>query len=42
MTIEIYQFPLGMTMTNAYLVANPETGNAVVIDPGYDGEEILE
>ena len=41
MPIDIYQLPLGMTMTNAYLVVNPEIGTAVVIDPGYDGEEIL-
>jgi len=42
MTINIYQLPLGMTMTNAYLVGDPETGKAVVIDPGYDGDQILD
>jgi glyoxylase-like metal-dependent hydrolase (beta-lactamase superfamily II) len=38
MTLEILSFPLGMTMTNAYIVADPETQKAVVIDPGYDGD----
>ena len=39
--IEIHQLPLGMTMTNAYLVGDLETKKAVVIDPGFDGEKIL-
>jgi hydroxyacylglutathione hydrolase len=39
--IEIHQLPLGMTMTNAYLVGDLETKKAVVIDPGFEGEKIL-
>ncbi len=40
MTLEILQFPLGMTMTNAYIVAEKESNQAVVIDPGYEGERL--
>lgn len=41
MTLEILQLPLGMTMTNAYLVGDIESKQAVVVDPGYEGEKIL-
>jgi glyoxylase-like metal-dependent hydrolase (beta-lactamase superfamily II) len=41
MAIEIHQLPLGMTMTNAYLVGESNTKKAVVIDPGYEGDKIL-
>lgn len=41
MSIEIHCLPLGMTMTNAYLVGEQESKRAVVIDPGYEGEKIL-
>jgi glyoxylase-like metal-dependent hydrolase (beta-lactamase superfamily II) len=41
MSIEIINLPLGMTMTNAYLVCETESKQAVVIDPGWDGEQIL-
>ena len=40
MTLEIIQLPLGMTMTNAYLVGEVESKQAVVIDPGFEGEKI--
>jgi len=40
--IEIYQLPLGMTMTNAYLVGEKVSKKAVVIDPGFEGEKILD
>jgi len=42
MTIEIHQMPQGMTMTNAYLVGEVESKKAVVIDPAFDGEMILD
>ena len=42
MTLEILQFPLGMTMTNAYLVGDVDSGRAVVIDPGYEGSRLQE
>jgi len=37
MGIEIVCHPMGMTMTNAYLVADSQTKDAVVIDPGWKG-----
>lgn len=40
MDLEIVQLPLGMTMTNAYLVAEPSSNKAVVIDPGFEGDRI--
>jgi hydroxyacylglutathione hydrolase len=39
--LEIVTFTLGPAMTNAYLVADPETKEAAVIDPAWDGEVIL-
>ncbi len=39
--LEIVSFTLGPAQTNAYLVADPLTGEAVVIDPSWDGEVIL-
>ncbi|MCZ2127852.1 MAG: MBL fold metallo-hydrolase [Anaerolineales bacterium] len=39
--LEIVQFTLGPVETNAYLVADPETQEAVVIDPAWDGHIIL-
>ena len=39
--LEIVSFTLGPAQTNAYLVADPETGEAVVIDPAWDGHLIL-
>ena len=41
MSLEIVPFTLGPVLTNAYLVANPETGEAAVIDPAWDGHLIL-
>lgn len=40
--LEIVSFTLGPAVTNAYLVANSETKEAVVIDPAWDGQIILE
>jgi hydroxyacylglutathione hydrolase len=40
--LEIVPFTLGPAVTNAYLVADSETKEAVVIDPAWDGEIILE
>jgi hydroxyacylglutathione hydrolase len=40
--LEIIPFVLGPVQTNAYLVGDPETGEAAVIDPAWDGEVILE
>jgi len=39
--LEIITFTLGPASTNAYLVADPETKEAVVIDPSWDGHIIL-
>jgi glyoxylase-like metal-dependent hydrolase (beta-lactamase superfamily II) len=39
--LEIVSFALGPAMTNAYLVADGETGEAAVIDPAWDGHLIL-
>jgi glyoxylase-like metal-dependent hydrolase (beta-lactamase superfamily II) len=40
--LEIVSFVLGPVQTNAYLLGDPETGEAAVIDPAWDGELILE
>ena len=39
--LEIVSFTLGPAMTNAYLVADSDTKEAVVIDPAWDGKLIL-
>ncbi len=39
--LEIISFTLGPAHTNAYLVADPQTKEAVVIDPAWDGHIIL-
>lgn len=41
MDLQIVQLPLGMTMTNAYLVAEASSGKAVVIDPGFEDQRII-
>ncbi|NOY97979.1 MAG: MBL fold metallo-hydrolase [Chloroflexi bacterium] len=40
--LEILSFTLGPVTTNAYLVADSETGDAAVIDPAWDGRVILD
>jgi hydroxyacylglutathione hydrolase len=39
--LKIVEFTLGPVQTNAYLVADTDTGEAAVIDPGWDGQVIL-
>jgi len=39
--LEIVEFTLGPVMTNAYLVADPHSAEAVVIDPADDGQVIV-
>ncbi|RJP51803.1 MAG: MBL fold metallo-hydrolase [Anaerolineaceae bacterium] len=39
--LEIVTFTLGPVQTNAYLVADPDLGDAAVIDPAWDGKLIL-
>jgi glyoxylase-like metal-dependent hydrolase (beta-lactamase superfamily II) len=39
--LDIQTFQLGPAMTNAYLVADSDTNEAVVIDPAWDGDIIL-
>ncbi len=39
--LEILSFTLGPASTNAYLLANPEMGEAISIDPAWDGHIIL-
>ncbi|MEN8172965.1 MAG: MBL fold metallo-hydrolase, partial [Chloroflexota bacterium] len=41
MTLAVVNFTLGPAFTNAYLVADTEAQEAVVIDPAWDGETIL-
>lgn len=38
--LEIVRFTLGPVQTNAYLIADSETGTAAVIDPAWEGETI--
>jgi hydroxyacylglutathione hydrolase len=40
-TLEIVSFQLGPVQTNAYLVADKNSGDAAVIDPAWDGPIIL-
>lgn len=40
--LEILAFTLGPVSTNAYLAADPQTKEAAVIDPAWDGHLILE
>lgn len=39
--LKIVTFTLGPAMTNAYLIADPETSEAAVIDPAWDGHLIV-
>ncbi|HSQ39207.1 MAG TPA: MBL fold metallo-hydrolase [Anaerolineales bacterium] len=39
--LEILTFTLGPAQTNAYLVADPDSKDAAVIDPAWDGKLIL-
>lgn len=39
--LEIVSFTLGPAQTNAYLIADPDTKEAAVIDPSWDGHLIL-
>jgi hydroxyacylglutathione hydrolase len=39
--LEIISFTLGPAQTNSYLIADPETKEAIVIDPAWDGHIIL-
>ncbi|MDI6769631.1 MAG: MBL fold metallo-hydrolase [Anaerolineales bacterium] len=41
MPLEIIPFTLGPVLTNAYLIADPTTAEAAVIDPAWDGVVIL-
>jgi glyoxylase-like metal-dependent hydrolase (beta-lactamase superfamily II) len=38
--LQVIRFELGMALTNAYLLGDGETGEAVVIDPAWDGDQI--
>jgi hydroxyacylglutathione hydrolase len=39
--LEIVLFTLGPAQTNAYLIADPSTGDTAVVDPAWDGQVIL-
>lgn len=40
--LEIVEMVLGPVATNAYLVGEPKSGSAVVIDPAWDGDFIVD
>ncbi len=42
MSIQIQTIPVGPLQTNCYLVACADTGQAVVIDPGWSGEALFD
>ncbi len=42
MRLEILSMVLGPVETNSYLIGDNESKHAVVIDPGWDGEKILQ
>ncbi|NGQ93686.1 MBL fold metallo-hydrolase [Brevibacillus sp. SYP-B805] len=42
MSLQIRTFPLGVFETNAYLLTNEETGESIVIDPGFEPAPLLE
>jgi len=39
--LRIFTYTVGPVQSNAYLAADLDSGNAVVIDPGWDGELLL-
>ena len=39
--LEIIPLVLGPVSTNCYLIADPDSGEAAVIDPAWDGQVIL-
>lgn len=40
--LEVKTFILGPVMTNSYLIADPDTGEAVVIDPADEGQTMVD
>lgn len=38
--LEMLTFELGLAMTSTYLLGDPDTKSAIVIDPAWDGEQI--
>ena len=40
--LEIVAFTLGPVQTNTYLLGDSDTGEAIVIDPAWDGDLILD
>jgi glyoxylase-like metal-dependent hydrolase (beta-lactamase superfamily II) len=38
--LELITFELGLAMTNTYLLGDPDTKQAIVIDPAWEGEQI--
>ena len=40
--LELVAFELGLAMTNTYLLGDSDRGEAIVIDPAWDGELIVE
>jgi hydroxyacylglutathione hydrolase len=39
--LEVVSFELGLAYTNAYLLGDPGAGEAIAVDPAWDGEFIL-
>ncbi|MBW6466770.1 MAG: MBL fold metallo-hydrolase [Brevefilum sp.] len=42
MTLEIIRLTLGPLPNNVYLLGDPDTGDAVVIDPSYEAQAVLD
>ena len=40
--LQITKLVLGPVATNTYLIGDPDTNQAVVIDPAWDGEKLAE
>ena len=38
--LELIAFELGLAMTNTYLLGDPDTKSAILIDPAWEGEKI--
>ena len=42
MCMKLYRMPLGMLGTNCYIVVDEQSNQCLVVDPGSDGEHVVE